>query len=358
MASPLAHSDDNRPKKRQRTEQDAASAQPTIKKSDVVWMSDGNLIIRTVEVRQDSPTVLHTLYRVHKSVLALNCGAFAAMFDGDQAAFEAASERFEGVPVMELPDPAEDVKAFLDAMYHPKQLRNYGSAIVLISWLWEPFPESYCGVLRLANKYNAQDMHEQVAAALETRWPKKLSAWDEAEMELLPGEYQQPGKYIRLATAGGTPGLLPAMFYALARDTDNFVTVISSQANKLSERKLYEADLALLTAGELHRLIIGKTDLREFVAQQVRAYDKGVDMACGCEREKCRRAGNSWWKANLVHLEPGYLESLARCKDRVDKIDGKTPLCDRRMEYLENQIERIRQATWDALPKLFGIAEN
>ncbi|KAI0045979.1 hypothetical protein FA95DRAFT_72022 [Auriscalpium vulgare] len=312
MASPIAHSDNgSRPKKRQRTDQDASSAQPAITKSDVVWMPDGNLIIRTVEVPQDSPTASHTLYRVHKSVLALHCGVFAAMFDGDQAVFEAASERIEGMPVMELPDAAEDVKHFLDAIYHPKQIRKHlpdrGKG-PLYGARRPEFPASYSGVLRLATKYDAQEMREQIAAALEMLWPRKLRDWDTLESwsEVNRAVYWYPGKYIRLAKEHDILDVLPAMFYELAITSETFIGDMDSGV-----WEQFVADLALLTPGELHQLIIGKSSLKAFGMSQIDCYEVN-DAGCLCNLSLggCARTAEKWWKKTVTCEGPDCLDSL------------------------------------------------
>ncbi|KAI0045974.1 hypothetical protein FA95DRAFT_1607274 [Auriscalpium vulgare] len=354
MASPLAHSDDGRPKKRQRTDQDAAGAQPTIKKSDVVWLSDGNLIIRTIKVPQDSPAISHTLYRVHKSVLAIHCGVFAAMFDGDQAAFEAVSERWEGVPLMELPDVAEDVEVFLDAMYHPKRLREhlpthgYGD---LYDYRCLKFPAFYTGILALATKYDAQAMREQVITALTMLWPKTCSDWDEAE-SILGAQYREPGRFIRLATTYHIPHVLPALFYDLARATEASLSTMDPE-----ERAVYEEDLALLLPGEMRRLILGKVALREVVEAQAAIY-KGSDSPCLCAPDRtpgCIRKGRTWWEKRARNLAgPDWLKALQLDDNFIGRQDEKS-VCYNRRKSLTGWNWELREEIWAALPAIFGI---
>ncbi|KAI0045980.1 hypothetical protein FA95DRAFT_1680108 [Auriscalpium vulgare] len=369
MASTLAsdaNTSNDRPLKRLKTDQDALGASKSqipevhITKSDIVWVPDGDLVIRTVEKDSEGPFVVHTLYRVHKAVLALHCGAFASMFQGEQAAFEVASERYEGVSVMELPDAAEDVKHFLDAMYHPKRLRRHQpefGEVSLYEERWPEFPESYCGVLRLATKYDAQDMRQQVGTALAQLWPYDLDDWDAVE-ELATGfgpDYREPGKYIRLATANDMPEVLPAMFYDLARATDNALSEM-----ELEDQEQYKADLDLLTPSELRRLILGKASLRVFVKGLTKRY-KGESSACRgtCKRSPgCLETANSWWQ-NIVTLcaPTDCLKSLKLGKELAEMF-GEKSVCNSRRRDVQRQIESIRQATWNALPQIFRISDD
>ncbi|KAI0041731.1 hypothetical protein FA95DRAFT_1565078 [Auriscalpium vulgare] len=359
-----AHPGGDRPSKRQRTDEDAPS-QPSevrIARSDVVWKPDGDLVIRTVSQSPDEPFVTHTLYRAHKVILATHCAVFASMFEGDQTAFEVASERYEGAPVMELPDAAEDVENFLDAMYHPKQLRKHmkeRGQNPLLKACMPVFPDSYFGVLRLSTKYDAHDMREQVATALARMWPDNLDDWDSAESMLpdITDDYREPGKYIRLATASDLPELLPAMFYDLARASD--ITLSDMEICRgMLER--YEADLALLTRSELRRLINGKTTLRAFVTGRARWYWGSLGPACEgrCGRSPgCLTAAKSQWRESvtMVYVQDGdYLDYLGYLERTVGDFMGD-PVCDRRKQHVKSEIRRIREDTWDALREVFGI---
>ena len=90
---------------------DGSAALPVTYRSPDLWLQDGTIVLRAV-----SPHT-HTLYKVHKSVLALHSSVFRDIFSGPQAAFDAGSEWYDGVPLMEMPDPPEDVDSFLKALY-------------------------------------------------------------------------------------------------------------------------------------------------------------------------------------------------------------------------------------------------
>jgi len=81
-----------------------------------LWFDDGNIIIRTVISHKRS----YAVCKVHKSILAAHSNVFHDLFDGPQAAFHIASDRYDGLPVIELPDSPSEVKNFLKALYFPQ----------------------------------------------------------------------------------------------------------------------------------------------------------------------------------------------------------------------------------------------
>ena len=81
-----------------------------------LWFDDGNIIIRTFL----SDKKAYIAWKVHKSILALHSIIFHDLFDGPQAAFDVASDRYDGVPVMDLPDSPSEMNNFLKALYFPE----------------------------------------------------------------------------------------------------------------------------------------------------------------------------------------------------------------------------------------------
>jgi hypothetical protein len=81
-----------------------------------LWFDDGNIIIRTVLHEKR----VYTAYKVHKSILVSHSTVFHDLFDGPQAAFDIASDRYDGLPVIQLPDSPTEVNDFLKALYYPE----------------------------------------------------------------------------------------------------------------------------------------------------------------------------------------------------------------------------------------------
>ena len=81
-----------------------------------LWFEDGNIVIRTVL----SDDRAYIAYKVHKSILISHSNAFRDMFDGPQTAFDIASDRYDGLPVIQLTDSPSEVNDFLKALYFPQ----------------------------------------------------------------------------------------------------------------------------------------------------------------------------------------------------------------------------------------------
>jgi len=82
-----------------------------------LWFEDGNIIIRAV---LSDDRAAHIAYKVHKSILITHSNVFRDLFDGPQGAFDVASDRYDGLPVIQLPDPPSEVNNFLKALYFPE----------------------------------------------------------------------------------------------------------------------------------------------------------------------------------------------------------------------------------------------
>ena len=106
--------------KRPRIFKDKSGVEKETYESPDLWFDDGNIIIRTVFSEN-----VYTVYKVHKSILTSHSNVFYDLFDGPQAAFDTASDHYEGLPVIELPDPPSQCNDFLKALYFPESAISY-----------------------------------------------------------------------------------------------------------------------------------------------------------------------------------------------------------------------------------------
>ncbi len=83
---------------------------------DDLWFDDGNIVIRTTL----NDKRVYTACKIHKAILASHSNSFHDLFDGTQTAFEVASDWYDGVPVIDLPDSPSEVIHFLKALYFPE----------------------------------------------------------------------------------------------------------------------------------------------------------------------------------------------------------------------------------------------
>ncbi|KAI0056175.1 hypothetical protein BV25DRAFT_1762065, partial [Artomyces pyxidatus] len=118
------------------------------------------------------------LCRVHKDILALHCTVFASLFDGPQDAFDTGSERHGGVPVVDLPDAANDVRDFLKALHFPQETQRHSRITSPVrNGGWNVFPLSNRGIFRLAAKYDATEIAKLLRPLLVEDWPNVLKDW-------------------------------------------------------------------------------------------------------------------------------------------------------------------------------------
>ncbi|KAL1742990.1 hypothetical protein HDZ31DRAFT_75156 [Schizophyllum fasciatum] len=118
-----------------------------------LWFPDGNVIIRAGD----------RLCRVYKGFLASQSTVLADMFSIPQPD---AMETYDGIPVLMLPDPAEEVLHWLKSMLFPKYFETYPERI--------PFPK-LLAVLRLSHKYDVQYLRQRALYSLSTELPVSLA---------------------------------------------------------------------------------------------------------------------------------------------------------------------------------------
>ncbi|EKM50260.1 uncharacterized protein PHACADRAFT_264877 [Phanerochaete carnosa HHB-10118-sp] len=108
-----------------------------------------------------------TSYRVHRSVLSRKSALFKDLLSLPQPDSE---EKLDGLPVVRLLDPAEDVTMLLDAIYNGAKYRyrddeTPGWAIVR-------------RLLNLGTKYQVEELRDEAIHQLNARYPRKIADWD------------------------------------------------------------------------------------------------------------------------------------------------------------------------------------
>ncbi|KAI9509708.1 hypothetical protein F5148DRAFT_977892 [Russula earlei] len=325
----------------------------TYENSDL-WFDDGNIIIRTVISSERA----YTVCKVHKSILASHSNVFHDLFNGPQAAFDVASDRYDGLPVIELPDSPSEVNHFLKALYFP-----------------EGFPYKYHGILRLSMKYDVAPLRDQMLDVLRHAWPQYLFDWDylqkrteDLEKAYLRREcfdlsfaHPEPGITVRLAMDYNVLDILPTVFYDLLRVHE----VIAPNPHEGFRR----ADLSVLTADDLRRLTQGRGALRgKFLdgitnLLTVLPHDNCKRVPVPGKPSPCRAGLKKWWDVQLGAVtgpsvaDPiGWLrekEKVGLCTDMPhDEVCGS---CTRVVKkYLQN----VREDLWTSLPDFFGLVST
>ncbi|KAI0048891.1 hypothetical protein FA95DRAFT_1604848 [Auriscalpium vulgare] len=336
---------------------------PVLQSPDL-WLSDGNIIIRTVPAGTP-PT--RTIYRVHKFTLALHCSVFASLFDGPQAAFDTGSERIADAPVMDLSDDPDDVEHFLKALYFPHKTQLHQNVhSVAFKDRWSLFPPTYAGILRLSTKYDAPVIRDIVVRVFRAQWPSQLADWDRLQRWEPAVSFTDvfgnpehlhlhPGQAIRLAVVAGVQEVLPSAFYSLYCMIDSDL------------QKTYKAtELSILSASEMCKFVLGTEELRRRVAGSY-------------------RPGLSQWTVNCKHQSllgnhtpqhsPCYPPIVSFHKDKAAMAHSSTLMfmdwlcrtsvelktkgvCINCQESVAEFWRERREETWKALPAYFDLMDD
>lgn len=85
----------------------------TIRRHDSLYLSEGDICLAAIH-STDSQDKMWLLFRVHQSVLCLHSPIFRDML---ALPAEDNTEKFDGVPLVRMPDSATDLEAVLKALY-------------------------------------------------------------------------------------------------------------------------------------------------------------------------------------------------------------------------------------------------
>ncbi|KXN90801.1 hypothetical protein AN958_03455 [Leucoagaricus sp. SymC.cos] len=230
--------------------------------------SDGNTVLRAAGVP----------FLVHRGVLARHSPALAEAIDAIDS-----STYVNGYPVLELDDNSEDLAHFLCALYDGvSRIRHDPSNFEIVS-----------AVLRLATKYHAQKIREDILRGMMPSWPKTLTQWEIREAAATNANglykprlcYPHPIMIINLARATNTPELLPSAFYDLCRCSPSD---IASGFTCPRTSTLY-----LLTPTDLMNILKGKEHASRYLSTFIVNELEGRQPSTACtylqEKDPIRR---------------------------------------------------------------------
>ncbi|KAI0048890.1 hypothetical protein FA95DRAFT_986434 [Auriscalpium vulgare] len=331
-----------------------------------LWLSDGNIIIRSVPV---GASRTRTLYKVHKSTLARHCDAFASLFDGPHAALDAGSEHRDGIPVMDLPDDADDLRHFLKALYDWREMQIHRPmSAIAPDGRWNIVPPSYFGILRLAVKYGADDLQDLVKTVLRAQWPSTLQGWDELqscpvdETHTCIGDTAylppNPARAIRLAIDCDLPEIIPTAYYALSC----LLRTFTSEGRVPNMRSLLaglatEEVASVFRSQMLFQLIVQNVLLKGPIGPWVEQCNRPAE-----NRAICTVALRKWSRNTLVqgqHIDDpiGWLRWLgAACN--LNALDLRKDACVSCRRQTRVSILKERQELWKDLPSIFGLNQS
>ncbi|EIM81852.1 uncharacterized protein STEHIDRAFT_161204 [Stereum hirsutum FP-91666 SS1] len=128
-----------------------------------------------------------TLFRVHQTILSLHSPIFGDTFALPNP--KGANETHEGVPLVQMPDNADDLEILLKAFYFGYELPY--------PRLNPNTPDAVRNILVMANKYQVDFVRKIIVDRLESDWPQTVSAWERLESEISTmGDQEEALEYV------------------------------------------------------------------------------------------------------------------------------------------------------------------
>ncbi|KAG1887983.1 uncharacterized protein F5891DRAFT_966412 [Suillus fuscotomentosus] len=297
-----------------------------------------------------------TVFRVHQSILSHYSSVFADMLTMPPVR---EAETYDDVPLVYLPDNAEEIESLLKTIYLPRSPPLYPR-------LTRCAPRIIYHLLNLSNKYEMNELRHDVVLQLEADWPTSLARWDQLEGEiagladpdgdsmryLFPEDpLPDPASAIQLASECRVPTILPAAFYHLSRLS------IRCQPDNPSRCKPWRrtADWGLLTAGDLRRLLLGREGLLQVADSMLATGASDVDSQIHWVVDRCRGSERMEVMDKIREECQSAPDILATLRGRTTTEDLLTcQICRRR---IRDRLKQVRHAIWTKLPKLFQLED-
>ncbi|KZV76851.1 hypothetical protein PENSPDRAFT_747407 [Peniophora sp. CONT] len=357
-------------RKRARTEDgDKNATEPDTVRSQDFYFNDGTIVLRTLSKKKNQ----YTLFRVHKSLLALHCTVFRDMLgDGDTMHFENASEECDGVPLMHLHDDFMDVDDFLRALYQPEFMHRHTN-LDRYDLQMSDFPEMYSRSMVLAKKCGAEKLIDVFSDALRQTWP---SEWNKNEAvlkgraaivdtreDIRPNTEEihkfspNPVWTIRMAVDLDIPDVLPCAFVALCARLGPGTSVTDMEGEGELPDDIDDCT-SVLTATELLCLITGGRSMASYVYEYVTEHPTIALDAFTIPRSDghtCYRRFQTSWKALKETLESVWGAFLPFRVLRT-ALDGSN-LCESCHKDARFHINEIELDLWQKLPVFFKLKQ-
>ncbi|GJE93098.1 hypothetical protein PsYK624_092570 [Phanerochaete sordida] len=363
--------------KKQRTNEVDASnpAARELTRDEIVWFDDGNIVVRAGPgCTGDGPVYG---FKCHRSILSSKSYALEAMF-GLPSSY---CPSLDGVPVVDFPDPWEDVRDFLRMMY--------GSLRIPVHRRCEPTAKMVGGALRLAVKYDAPEMIKPLREVLERDWPNSYQLWADIEEQsqvlktVIEEECEEkctlydvnafvpdPASVVRLAQDLRIGTVLRAAWYELSRSHtqgsepyDDDHTLCWAEWN---ERR--STDVSVLDIDDMKRLLVGRERIRDMTAEALRELANDelfLDVAVYDDPDnppsEFHPACNERARACLKRLTSGetFLEGAGDPMGLLLRLHrelrGSDTVCKDCSSHLTWYIRHLCERIWDKLEDVFEL---
>ena len=348
-----------------------------------LYFADGNIAL----FAQRAPGE-YSVFRVHRSMLAKLSPIFETMFG---LPTNHAEEKFDGVPLVCMPDGADELESLLMVLYHEMCATVYplfdphNTTLTSICRTL-PFkrldpstPQLVKQILRLSNKYGMDHFRHRIVEHLELDWPQSLDQWDKLEDEIhsikISGHTQQsndprlqwtypddrlpePASAIRLGRDCEVPSILPAAFYHISRLSilNDWHDVRRKLDSSSIHHELYDgcrtAKWNLLAAEDLVCLLKGRERLAMAASEMLQIVHPEEDEHWPNEYciRRCFRVTEDIQNACRYSRDILCVTRLYMERGRL--TEQTCQLC---RTSIQQALSSFRHQLWARLPEIFGL---
>lgn len=298
-------------------------------RSPELWYDDGTVVLQADK----------TLFKVYKGILSRESSLFRDMFSLPQPA--TGVEMYEGCQLLKIHDDAAQMSLFLLALFS-----SYDFLLSQCTCV------QYTAILRVAMKYQADDLRKRILSILQRIYPDTLEGWEEVNRT---GEYYPSTNLlhrlplddldahiavINLAQQDAdAEAVLPAaMLRLFQRDMD--VIVDAARTSGLDAARVLEVLPAMSALARTHTFAL-------LFSGDVRLSDDCRSVSsCFAVRRKF-----------LIALERPGFAYVADPFARVKFAQGKLAfdLCGACRRVFQASYEAGRETAWEALPACFKL---
>lgn len=305
------------------------------------WIPEGTVVLRAGNM----------LFRVYKDILAKQSPFFSEMFALPQPPD---GEQYDGVPILDMHDPAKDARALLSAMYRPYSMFSPSRSALPALPTDELFTLT---LLRMSDKYQVTQIRATLLAALEPYFPTTYAGWQERvrQERFLAEGVQTPfstkGAIIAFANAAEVvaPHMLPAALLALVPHSAQ-----ASLDEPFAQARVRQTLVTSLRP-TLELAVLRARPLLDVVARE-QAYTPLITGPL----EHCRRPGPcaeacEHTLRKLLDAGRGNVNPFLYTKE----LPGWDPdlFCRRCLQDLELRFSMGMPQVWEQLPVFFGLSE-
>ena len=363
-------------------------------KHQSLYFPDGDIVL---SVGASSSNCV--LYRLDKVLLARHSPVFAGLFCLPEPS-TSVNERYEGAPVVHLPDddPAamDDLFSFL---YKPACVafgilaaaiaKNFDRSRSLVFKKRDSdTPMRGMKLLKVADKYQIDGPRQLIVQQIENDWPKSLAELlqQQAELEricdidlfttfkdvILDNQFPEPASAIRIAIDFNIPTILPAAFYVLSQiEPENDYARyrggpwdawtgmdddIAEGNNKVSitalpSRRMRTARWPVLDKDEQYNAWLGRNALQRAIRDVERSFTRAP---CPYEYDHCTHKRARLFKEH-AESEEDMKDPFKRLVNMIYNVSAADGLCEECGSFFSEEAHPVMQNIWDQIPRMFSI---